>query len=64
MISESQDARRKQYRRPHYERFYCGNCLLDRVEVVRLNRDGSCPNCHAEPLENAELPDAYRDGAE
>lgn len=61
----SQDARRKHFERPHYERLYCGDCLMERVAIVKLNSDGSCPyeSLH-QPLETADMPDARRDGAE
>ncbi len=27
----------------------CGNCLMERIEIVKLRADGSCPKCHAKP---------------
>lgn len=67
MVNKSQDARRKEYRRAHYERFYCANCLWERATITKLNSDGSCPyqsDRDHRVFETADLPDARRDGAE
>lgn len=33
----------------------CGNCLMDKAEIVALRDDGSCPSCGPKKI-NAELP--------